>query len=492
MQKISKLQEYFPTDFSGLVTENHLGYIHQLEPQMASNLTTQIRQINFGMDLETFLRQFPVKYLDSSEQFRWMLQGDARKNIPLVAAYVNGSAVTALSKAGIANSRFTLTFPERWFSDQELIEGELNEKYPIRICSEPKSNGVNWDYECELMTGDATLFIPYDQLLAGKRFSRGWAPVSRTLSNKGATPNYTSPFAMSNEFTMIRMQDTRPGDMIDKPVCFSWVVLNDNGKPEVKTTWMQYADWEFERQFQEMKNKALMFGTINRTANNTFLQKSQQGFVIKQGSGIREQMESSNTTYYSTFDIDWLTDILMDLCVGKLNKERREFVLRTGEWGMLQFHKALESHSSLYTPNNTEMRFGKMKNNGLSYGGQFQQFIGPNGIIVNLMHESMYDDPERNKIIHPSGKGFSESYNYDILDVSNIDGEPNIQLVYQKGQEDIRGYEPGFRSPWQLGSKGGNIMASPTDGYTIHRGSVFGAIIKDPTKTARIIHNSLA
>ena len=128
----------------------------------------------------------------------------------------------------------------------------------------------------------------------------------------------------------------------------------------------------------------------------------------------------------------------------------------------------------------------------MSYGGQFKKFMGPNGIIVNLMVESMYDDAEMNKIQHTSGKGFASSYTYDIFSLgTDTEGESNIQLAYVKGEEDIRGYEPGFRDPFSLSSDQRRVMSNPTYAYTIHRGCKFAAIIKDPLKTGRLIHNSL-
>ena len=72
----------------------------------------------------------------------------------------------------------------------------------------------------------------------------------------------------------------------------------------------------------------------------------------------------------------------------------------------------------------------------LGYGGQFIEYMGPQGIQVNLSIDSLYDDRERNKVYHPDG-GVAESYRYDILDVGTTDGEPNIRKVYVKGQEDI-------------------------------------------------------
>jgi hypothetical protein len=493
MQKINQLQEYFPSDWSGLTDENHLGAIYGRNPQQASKLTSLIRHINFGMDLELFLSQFPVKYFEDDAPVRWYLQSDGRKNIPLVGASINGTAVGAASKAGIANAEFVLTFATRWFSDQEMIFGEKNEKYPIRIKSEPTPNGLNWDYRCELNSGDPDLFIPYQELIAGKRFSRGWGAVETSMSKKGISPNYTSPFSMMNEWTFIRFQDTRPGNMIKKPVAFSWVVENPKtGKKEQKTTWMEYADWQFERQFVEAKNKAIMWGTINKAADGTFKQKGLSGNVIKTGSGIIEQMNSSNVDYYSDFDIEWLTERLLDLSVGKIKTANRNVVLRTGEWGAYQFHKSMESHVSLYTPLDDTSRVSK-SGNDMTYGGQFKRFVGPNGVIVNLMIESMYDDYEMNKIMHPSGKGLASSYTYDIFALgTDNEGDPNIQLCYVKGEEDIRGYEPGLRDPFSLASDQRRVMSNPTDAYTIHRACKFMVNIKDPLKTGRLIHNSLA
>ena len=101
----------------------------------------------------------------------------------------------------------------------------------------------------------------------------------------------------------------------------------------------------------------------------------------------------------------------------------------------------------------------------------------------------MYSDRERNKVYHPDG-GLAESYRYDILDVGMSAGEPNIRKVYVKGSEDIMGYVPGLRNPFSpTGER--NIMANPVDGYTIHRGSICGAMVKDPSRTASLIPSIL-
>jgi|694.fasta_scaffold30859_2 hypothetical protein len=489
---ISPFQEYAPTDWSGLTTETHLASIYQLDVQMASDLITLIHQTNYGMDLDSFLGQFGTKTFNSDEDFRWMLQGQSRRNLPLKRAEINGTAVSATSEAGKNGATFTLVFPEALFSETDLIVGEKNERYPIRVLSGPTFVGDEVHYECDLFTGDPFLFIPYEELIQNKRFSKEWNPVETTLSVKGGTVNYTSPFAMRNTFTFIRMEDTRPGNMIDKPVAFSWIVVDENNVKSTKTTWMQYADWEFETQFKESKSLALMFATSNRREDGTYSQKGLSGNYIRQGAGIRQQMETSNVAYYNEFDIEWATEILLDTSINRLSKDNRKFIWRTGEWGMYQFSKSLEDYASLYTPLFDNTRVVAGAGNSMKFKGQFLEYMGPNGIEMTLSHEPMNDNTVRNKVYHPDG-GLAESRRYDILDVGTSNGQANIQKCYVKGQENIMGYIPGLRHPFKLGKESYNsIMAHSVDGYSIHRACAFGAMVTDPTRTLGMIPSILS
>lgn len=67
--------------------------------------------------------------------------------------------------------------------DGEVIFGNLNQVYPIRVLGDPRMEGTNAVYKVELMGGN-TAGIPGERLLAGERFSVGFAPVERELSRK--------------------------------------------------------------------------------------------------------------------------------------------------------------------------------------------------------------------------------------------------------------------------------------------------------------------
>lgn len=486
------LKEFEPKEWSGLTVKNHLGAAFMIEPQRASKVVSRIHMANVGMDLDTYLNRFPALTLETDDDFFWELTGSGRKNIPLVAAYVDGTAVNSASKAGAGFSEFTLLFPEAHFSDVNIIVGEKNEVYPIQIIADPVPSGTNWLYTCKLITGDPELYIPYSEIVAGKRFSREWSLVEKTLSKKGGLTTYTSPFKMKNIFSMIRMQDTVPGNMIKRPVGVEWLEEDPvTGTKKRMRAWEEYRDWRFEVQFREEMNKLLYYSTYNRADDGTFQNKGKSGYELEQGAGIRQQIESSNVAYYPTnsFDIKWLTNVLLDLSINKLPQDQREFVLRTGERGMVQFSEALEQHAQLYVPLNDQTRVS-INGNAMTYRGQFLEFIGPQGIKVSVMHDPIKDDLERNKIMHPSG-GPAESYVYDVLDVGTSDGEPNIRKVYAKGQENIIGYELGLRNPFSLDNKV-NIMSNATDGYTYHRGFIGGAMVKDPTRCVIIKPQILA
>lgn len=494
MPQISPFQMTEAQAWTGLTTKNHMGAIYQANPQSASKLMTRIYQTNFGLDLDTYLGQFSPLTLDTDDDYTWDLIGSAKKNVPLTEARIAGVAVDGTSEAGKNFSEFELVFPEQWFSDENVIVGEKNEVYSMQVIADPTPEGSAWVYRCKLITGDPDLFVPFDELAQGKRFSKDWSLVEQTLSKKGGLVNFVSPFKMRNAFTMIRMQHSAPGNMIDRPFATMW----KDEKGTTHSTWTQYEDYQFDYQFRQEKNRLLMYAKANKASDGTYKNFGKSGHIKKQGAGIRQQMEASNTSFYSNFSIDYLIDILLDLSEGKLPGDKREFVLRTGERGAVQFHKAVQDNAQLFTPLYNEDRMYKAGGgiNGasvklpLGYGGQFIEYMGPQGIQVNLSIDSLYDDRERNKVYHPDG-GVAESYRYDILDVGTTDGEPNIRKVYVKGQEDIWGYEPGLRHPFSRSGER-NIMSNATDGYTVHRATICGTMVKDPSRTATLIPSILA
>ena len=118
---------------------------------------------------------------------------------------------------------------------------------------------------------------------------------------------------------------------------------------------------------------------------------------------------------------------------------------------------------------------------------QFVKFADINGIRFEFIHIPWYDDQVRFKQYHPDG-GLVESYRLTIMDFGTSGGNPNIQLVRVKGQDEVFGYIPGLRDPYTPGNKV-KQMASPVDGYTIHRADWCGVKIHNPMRLGEWIPN---
>ena len=494
MSQLSFLQMTDASAWKGLTTENHLGAIWKQDPHKVSDLITKIQAANFGNNIDTMLSQFPTLEFDDERDYTWELSSPAVENIGLVEARQDGGALQATDEVGKNFSEFELVFPRDYFDDTQVIVGERNELYPIIIVGDPVSEGTNFVYTCRLNTGDADLFIPVEELAAGKKFSGEYSPVESKFSEKGHQPRYRGNITMRNAFTHLRMMKRTPGNMILRKM---GTKLMDPRSKKTFTVWQDYESYVFDREFRDDINRMLMYGTANRTEEGGYEVAGKSGYKIVQGAGIRQQMEAANTEFYNEFSIEDLTERLLDLSEGKISGDQRKFVLRTGERGAYLFHKALEKFSQLYTPAREQMRIGKGKapsgvsvSKPMGYGGQFVEYIGPNGIEVTLSIDSMYGDRDRNKINHPDG-GVAESYRFDIMDVGTSDGQPNIQKVAVKGMPTIHKYVAGLRNPFD---PAGAVTAvgNAVDAWEEHKMYIGGVIVRDPSKTASFIPNILA
>lgn len=500
--KLGKFQKQTFNHWKGTTKLNHLGGIFQLQPQKATNLMVQLLAWYKGKTLDTFLNQFPTKEFDSDEEYTWDVIGSYLRNIPLVEARdIDGNIITAATETnvGMNGEPFYLVFAEDWFADGEVIVGELNEIYPVRILGDPRNEGTNYVYKVELM-GGITAGMPVEELLAGKRFSVEYAPVEREFSRKVGDIRFASPVAMRNEFTTIRIQHKVSGAMLNRKVAFGIPVTRETNGRYTKDTvnmWMHEVQWQLEQQWNEYKNNVLAFGRSNRNMNGEYLNIGKSGEVIRMGAGLYEQMEVSNTMPYNTFSLKLIEDALYELSAAKLGMNERTFVIKTGERGAIQFHKAVLDTVSGWTAfqingdaiGMVQKTNSPLHSNALSAGFQFVEFRAPNGVTVKVDVDPYYDDPVRNKIQHPNG-GPAFSYRYDIFDIGTMD-QPNIFKCAVKGQNgDFTSYEWGLRNPF-TGQMGNPNASHDEDSATIHKMTTTGVCVLDPTRTMSLIPSLL-
>lgn len=496
MGKLGKFQSFEFDSWGKTSKLNHLGGIFRLHPQMATEMMVQLLAFHKGKTLDTFLSQFPTKEFDSDDEYTWQVIGSMVKNLPLVEARtLDGSVVADNVNVGANGEPFYVVFDEDLFADGAVIVGELNEIYPLRILGDGYREGTNIRYKVQLM-GGVIGGMPGEQLQPGKRFSKEYAPVEREFSRKVDDITFSSPIMMRNEFSSIRMQHKVSGALINKKIAFGIPVeVPTNNGYTVKTydMWMHYEQWVLEQQWNAAKNKLIAYGRSNRNKNGEYLDIGKSGEVIRMGAGLFQQMEVNNTDFYNNFSLKKIEDALYNLSAANLDMKDRVFILKTGERGAAQFHKAaLDTISGwqAFTTNADQIGMVRKVNsplhdNALSIGAQIVEFKAPNGVTVRVDVDPMYDDPVRNKIMHPNG-GPAYSYRYDIFDIGTMD-QPNIFKVGVKGQVgDYTSYEWGFRNPF-TGKMGNEYMSHDEDSATIHKFTTTGVCVLDPTRTMSII-----
>lgn len=479
-QTINSLQVYQPKSWAGLTTENHMASIFANQPQLVSDTISLIFGEYVYKSLDSLLTKVGTKEMPTDTDYEWFLKGNDRKAVNIVSF-----SSADLTRPGANFTIFTLTLDEKFFGISDLLIFD-NREYQVRIMGEPIPNGVNFDYPVQIVANDSTLFIPVAQLAAGNRVSKLYSPQERTLNKTYGTTSFTSPFKMRNTFSTIGKEYVIPGNMHERPMVFAML---DPENPSKKTfMWTKYADWAMMCQWVREKDNNLIYSKYNQNSNGTFTMKGASGYPIFSGAGLREQISSSYKFYYSNFTIDYLFEVLLNLSINILPEDSREFVILTGERGMVQFHQAIEAKVSLLQPlGNPDRLFGTGQN--LGFRGQYKQYMFPQGIKVTIMHLPQYDDIVDNRTAHPKG-GYTENYRYTILNFGTTEGEANITKVYPKGRKDMMWYVAGSTTPFGPNTSFSAAGASKVDGYELQMLTTQGVMIKNPLTCAELIYSS--
>ena len=489
--------------WKGTVTkDNHIYGLFRSNPQMASEVMTTLMSSMHLPTLDTYLsKEVPVReYEDDSELF-WDIVTSSRRNIPLVEARrANGEIVKAddAANVGVGFEPFYLVFPTDWFANGEVLWGELNEVYPVIVKEPGRQEGTNTVYLVEPFGAEGAIGIPAAQLVAGKRFSWGYAPVEENFSRKVGDVRFSSPVSMRADWQRVRLQHKIGGKELGKRLAANIPVSREvNGKMQtaIANRWMLAVTWKIEETWEEYKNNALDRGVSTRMENGEYSNFGLSGLANRQGSGFRQQVAAGHQQYYTKFTMKLIEDALYDVSAGKLDFNKRKFVVRPGERGAALFSKAAKQEMSGWLPlyggtsNVPYIKGGATTNfapNGVSVTDlQVTKWLAPNGLEVTVMVDSSKDDVQTNKIMHPLG-GTAESYRFDIFYASDEE-QPNVQKCVVKGQPELRGYQWGpFANPF-TGELNNASASFDEDAAVVHYKATLGLVIYDPTRCISLI-----
>lgn len=495
---INNTQMASVTAWKGTVTkDNHLYGLFRTNPQMASNIMTVLMSSMHLPNLDTYLtREVPVREYDDDSDLHWNVVASSRKNIPLVEARrADGTPVTAADETnvGIGWEPFYLVFPTDWFAIGEVIWGNYNEAYPVIVKENGRQEGTNTVYLVEPFGSDLGAGIPVDRLLAGEKFSVGYAPVEDNFSRKVGDVRFSSPISMHSSWMRARIQHKVGGRELGKRLAANIPVARTvNGQQEttMATRWMHAVTWKIEEQWSEYKSNMLDRGKSTILDNGEVSNFGLSGLPNRQGAGFRQQIAAGNEIYYPKFSLGLIEDSLFALSAGKIDYKKRKFVLRTGERGAILFSKEAKKEMSGWLPlyGGTSavpyMSKGPATNfapNGVTISDpQVTRWLSANGLEVTIMVDPAKDDLQTNKIMHPMG-GPAESYTFELFYASDEE-QPNVQKCVVKDIPERRGYQWGpFYNPF-TGEANNSSASFDEDAAVVHMMATFGILVYDPTR----------
>ncbi len=125
--------------------------VFRQEPQKVTNLMVELFAAKRGASLDSLLSGLPVKEFENDDRYYWNVVGSVRRNIPLLEARtLDGKAVAKDTMVGAGTEPFYLVFGEHYFFDGEVIFGNLNQVYPMRILGDAVLEGTHVIYKVEL------------------------------------------------------------------------------------------------------------------------------------------------------------------------------------------------------------------------------------------------------------------------------------------------------------------------------------------------------
>lgn len=482
-----------PKFWNGKTRPAHLEQLGYTRVQ-TSKIIQKLVNIDIGdNNFVNYVNTLSVRENPEEGTYRWAMQGIEERNYPLVKATIDAAGTTAITdnhRAGYKGGTFYMWFDNNYFFATETITSNHPEIFMLRITGDGVPVGTMYRYEVQLMaTAQSELFVPASELEVGSRWVYRYGIVESDESVRGSGVRHGTHFELENSSSTLRKNYEVPGSMIDKgknnPL--EWTFVTDEGK--TFTSWLPKLDYDFHVQFERDKANLMLYGKATTIGGIPSMIKGESGNSVKAGMGLYEFMNTGNVKYYNDFNIDNLAKFILDITYNTVGRSQRDIVVTTGEYGLYQAHKALMAKGATYSWGSSDHNFRKNSDGTVTLDeGQMIEYVWINGIKIKFMLDKMKDNTISNTLQHPEG-GPVTSYIYDIFDFGMTDDTPNIQRLKVGSYEELYGYIPGMRDPFNpydnLSSP--RLMATSKDGYAVFKQWAGGLHMNNPKKTGRYL-----
>lgn len=478
---LNSLQLYKTKWFSGLVDENMLSNALATEPHKVSPVISYFfGRFDQGNIIDFITNGMGKTMTVENREYEWDVMIEYDKAITIKDAKWQGSSISSTDVPGINGTPITVWLGEKWFGPGAIVRFDDGE-YQARIEGEPYADGADWVYTLRVSDGQKDSYIPPALLAAGCQLSRDGSSYEEG-SDQADIVNYQTPFKLRNTVTTMRMQYDITGDAFSDVMV---IEFKDPKSGKATKYWSNLQEWIAWKQWYERIDTMTMYSRYNINADGTTTLYGANGRPVYIGAGLLEQIAPANKRTYTTLSLDLLDTFMSDLSYNILGQGERKFVALTGEMGMKEFDRVLRAKASGYTLIASNFVTGSGQN--LTLGGQFTTYKGLNGAEITLKHFPLYDNPTRNRKLHPiSGKPL-ESYRMTFIDFGMRSGESNIKKVVKKGRELVVWYTGGSVSPQGFATSINTLRSNAKDGYQVHFLSQQGIMLGDPTTSGELI-----
>lgn len=413
----------------------------------------------------------------NSSTWEWDMR--AANTRPLVI--VENVEPAANTQLGKFKSTFRIKLDENWYEPGDVISpGATNKRFQCRIQEEGVKSGKHTIYKVRLMSDDPQAFLPLQYVKPGTQWGKLYSQYAEAEEQSGST-QYALPITLENRMSRFRKKYKVTGDAQDEVLA----VKIPDSKGVYHDSWVKYAEVEYWQQWYRELERGNWYSRSTDTVLNA------AGRPIRTGPGIQEQLEDSHILRYSHLSARLIEEYLMDIFYSRVKPgASRQIKGYTGEFGMVQFHRAIQDWASktgfiqVVDQLFVQKTGSEYNENALSAGYQFVKYRMANGAVLELVHNPLYDDREINFEIDDVTGYPTESQRITFMDFSGQGKDSNCRLV-NKNKSYKLGYVAGLTNPY--GPNDGKLMSHSGNYYEMHVEKQCGVHIEDISRCGEMI-----
>ena len=465
---------------SGMTELNHLGAALSTKPHLLSGQMDRLfsaQNIYSDNPLTSLLQTVKGGECEIGQmEWEWEMKG-ATTRPAIVIETIETSTTPGKGKA-----TFKLKLDVPYFVPGDILTpGTSSKKFMCRVQDDNQRHGDGFLYNMVIMTDDFNEFLPVKYLKPGQQWAKMFSQYEEASEQAGSTI-YGSNIAFRNKMSKYR-KHYKVTDFASTEVLEAGIKGADG---KTYKSWVRFAEVEFWQEWYRELERALWY---SRSSDSIM---GANGRPVKASPGIQEQLEDSHVHRYSHLTAKLIEEYLMDIFYSRTKPgQGRAIKAYTGEYGMLQFHRAIQdwTNKSGFIKN-FEIFSDKVSNpytggtTALSTGYQFVKYHMANGASLELIHNPLYDDRSIHYEIDPLTGYPVESQRMTFLDFSGENATNNVKIMNRKDGYAFS-YIEGLYGPYGP-SKGGK-SAHGGDYYTMVCSKVQAIHIGDVTKCGELL-----